>query len=170
MSEEPTANLRPGGAPPIRLAPATTPLDLDRARTLFREYAEALGFPLDFQGFEEELGSLPGEYAAPGGMIVLAFVGEEPAGCVALRPLAEAGVCEMKRMYVRPAHQGRGLGRRLGERIMADARAAGYRVMRLDTVATMVTAITLYESLGFRRIPPYRYNPIAGALYFEATL
>ena len=167
-------SIDPGAAAPpvplVELAPAVGAADLELARTLFREYAGTLGFPLDFQDFERELAELPGEYAEPGGTIVLARVGGAIAGCVALRPLAAAGACEMKRMYVRPEFQGRGLGRRLGERILADARARGYRVMRLDTIDTMRPAIALYEDLGFRRIPPYRYNPIAGALYFEAEL
>lgn len=154
----------------FRLFAAASPEDLMWARELFREYAATLGFALDFQGFEEEMAALPGEYAEPEGTIVLAFAGEEPAGCVALRPLEEAGACEMKRMYVRPAARGRGLGRQLGERVMDDARARGYRVMRLDTIDTMIPAIALYEDLGFRTIPPYRFNPIKGALYFEAEL
>jgi putative acetyltransferase len=152
------------------LAPATIGADLDIARTLFREYAGTLPFALDFQDFEEELAALPGEYAEPRGTIVLARVEGAVAGCVALRPLEEPGVCEMKRMYVRPEFQGRGIGRRLGERILEDARARGYRRMRLDTIDTMKPAIALYEDLGFRTIPPYRYNPIEGALYFEAEL
>ena len=152
------------------LAPAGGEADLEIARTLFREYAGTLGFALDFQDFEEELAALPGEYAEPEGTIVLARVEGAVAGCVALRPLAEPGVCEMKRMYVRPEFQGRGIGRRLGVRILEDARARGYRRMRLDTIDTMKPAIALYEDLGFRTIPPYRFNPIAGALYFEAEL
>lgn len=156
--------------PAVRLVAAATPAELDCARALFRAYADSLGFGLDFQGFEEELAALPGEYAEPAGTIVLAWVGEEAAGCVALRPLDEPGACEMKRMYVRPGHQGRGLGRRLAARLLADARQRGYRVMRLDTIDSMAPAIALYESLGFRRIGPYRYNPIPGAAFFEATL
>ena len=154
----------------FRLLAAASPKDLLWARELFREYAATLGFALDFQGFEEEMAALPGEYAEPRGTIVLAFAGEEPVGCVALRPLEEAGVCEMKRMYGRPAARGRGLGRMLGERVMDDARARGYHVMRLDTIDTMMPAIALYEDLGFRTIEPYRFNPIPGALYFEADL
>jgi GNAT superfamily N-acetyltransferase len=163
-------SIDPHAPPPISLAVAAGPADLELARTLFREYAGTLGFGLDFQGFEEELNGLPGEYAEPAGTIVLAHAGAVAAGCVALRPLPEPGACEMKRMYVRPAFQGKGLGRRLGERILDDARARGYRVMRLDTIDTMVPAIALYRDLGFRVIPPYRYNPIPGALYFEAEL
>jgi len=157
--------------PPLVLRPAASPADFDVARTLFREYAAGLGFPLDFQGFEDELAALPGEYAEPAGTIVLAFdAAGTPVGCVALRPLEDPGVCEMKRMYVREEARGSGLGRRLGERILADARARGYRAMRLDTIDTMTPAIELYRSLGFRPIPAYRFNPIPGAVYFEADL
>jgi len=153
------------------LRPASSAADLDAARTLFREYAAGLGFPLDFQGFEAELAALPGEYAEPHGTIVLAFAASgDPVGCVALRPLEESGACEMKRMYVRDTARGTGLGRRLAERILADARGLGYRVMRLDTIDTMTPAIGLYRSLGFRPIPAYRFNPIPGAVYFEAEL
>jgi putative acetyltransferase len=155
---------------PVELRAAATPAELGHARALFREYAETLPFALDFQGFEAELAGLPGEYAEPAGTILLAWVGGEAAGCVALRPLDERGTCEMKRMYVRPAFQGRGIGRRLGERILADARARGYRAMRLDTIDAMAPAIALYRDLGFAPIAPYRFNPIPGALYFEAEL
>ena len=159
-------------APAVELTPAASADDFAIARTLFREYAATLPFALDFQGFEEELAALPGEYAEPRGTIVLARIGGAVAGCVALRPIGDAAerACEMKRMWVRPSFQGRGLGRKLGVRILDDARRRGYRVMRLDTIDTMAPAIALYEDLGFRRIPPYRYNPIAGALYFEAEL
>jgi GNAT superfamily N-acetyltransferase len=152
------------------LRPARAPSELEHARTLFREYASGLGFELDFQGFEDELAHLPGEYAEPRGIILLAWDGATPVGCVALRPLEDEGVCEMKRMYVRPAGRGRGLGRTLGTAILTEARARGYRAMRLDTIDRMTEAITLYRSLGFREIPAYRFNPIAGALYFEAEL
>jgi GNAT superfamily N-acetyltransferase len=152
------------------LRPARTPQELAHAATLFREYANGLSFALDFQDFETELAHLPGEYAEPRGIILLAWDGEHPVGCVALRPLDDPGACEMKRMFVRPAGRGRGLGRVLGEAIVAEARARGYRAMRLDTIDTMHVAIALYRSLGFREIPAYRYNPMAGALYFEAAL
>ena len=157
--------------PDVLVHPAHPARDLPTIRTLFREYAASLGFALDFQGFEDELLHLPGEYAEPRGTILLAFgPAGEAWGVVALRPLADEGVCEMKRMYVRPAARGTGLGRRLGEAILAEARARGYRAMRLDTIDTMLPAITLYESLGFRRIEAYRFNPMPGALYFEAAL
>jgi putative acetyltransferase len=156
-------------APRIRRADPAQ--DLVIVRTLFREYAASLGFALDFQGFEDELLGLPGEYAEPRGAIVLAEGPQEEAwGVVALRPLASEATCEMKRMYVRPVARGQGLGRVLGAAILAEARARGYRAMRLDTIDTMTAAITLYESLGFRRIEAYRFNPLPGALYFEASL
>ena len=157
--------------PPSRIRPADPAHDLVTVRTLFREYAASLGFALDFQGFEDELLALPGEYAEPRGTILVAEgPGGEAWGVVALRPLEGEATCEMKRMYVRPIARGHGLGRILGEAILAEARARGYRAMRLDTIDTMTPAITLYESLGFRRIEAYRFNPMPGALYFEASL
>ncbi len=158
----------------IRVRAAVVPDELPLVRELFLEYARGLGFDLDFQGFEHELAGLPGEYAPPRGAILLgerldADGGATVLAAVALRPLA-GDVCEMKRMYVRPAARGLGLGRALGEAIVAEGRRLGYRAMRLDTIDTMLPAIALYESLGFRRIAPYRYNPMPGALYFEATL
>ncbi len=144
-------------------------------RVLFREYADSLGFSLSFQGFEEELAGLPGEYAPPRGRLLIVYHAAEqggasvPAGCAALRPL-EAGICELKRMYVPPAFRGRGLGRLLAVRLLAEARQAGYRSVRLDTIDTMKEALGLYRALGFREIPPYRYNPIPGAVYLERDL
>ena len=158
--------------PTLTCRHAASPADLDAARALFREYAASLPFPLDFQGFEDELAGLPGEYAGPAGAILLAEEEDTGriAGCVALRPLEEPGVCEMKRMYVRPEFRGRHVGRALGERILAEARARGYRAMRLDTIDTMTPAIALYRELGFAPIAAYRFNPIPGARFFEAEL
>ena len=145
--------------------------DLATVRLLFREYAQSLGFSLDFQGFEDELRALPGEYAEPGGVILLAdSPAGDPWGIVALRPLEDDGVCEMKRMYVRPEARGTGLGRLLGEAIVAEGRERGYRAMRLDTLDTMKAALTLYRSLGFREIAAYRYNPLPNVVYLERAL
>jgi len=143
--------------------------DIPLARELFLEYASSLDFDLGFQGFQEELHSLPGDYSPPQGAILLAFAGDRPAGCIALRPL-EAGLCEMKRLYVRPGFQGRGLGRRLTEALLHRATELGYEGVRLDTVPSMKAAITMYRSMGFYEIPPYRVNPVAGATYFERQL
>jgi len=131
---------------------------------LCREYAASLPFSLCFQGFEEEMRALPGKYAAPWGCILLAYEGDEPVGCVAVREI-EAGeddagrVCEMKRMFTRPAYRGRGIGRELAVRLLGEARAAGYGTMKLDSESTFAAAIALYRSLGFRDIPRYNDDP-----------
>lgn len=142
---------------------------LGEVRRIFQEYAGSLDVDLCFQGFAEELQRLPGDYAPPGGRLYLAVAGERVAGCIALRPLGE-GVGELKRMYVRPEFRGQGLARRMCRRLLAEARRAGYRAVRLDSLASMTRAVALYRSLGFREIPAYRYNPLPGALYFELDL
>jgi len=153
----------------IDIVSVITPDQIDQIRTLFLEYGESLGFSLCFQGFDQELAGLPGDYAPPHGSLLIAYVDHEPAGCVALHRL-EGVICEMKRLYVRPAHRRLGLGRQLAERIIEDARARGYNRMRLDTINTMTAALTLYRDLGFVEIPPYRPNPIDGAVYLELVL
>jgi GNAT superfamily N-acetyltransferase len=157
----------------LSLTAAPSAAQLAAVRVLFRQYADSLGFDLGFQGFAEELAGLPGDYSPPRGRLLLAMSeageGSEAAGCVALRPL-ESETCEMKRMFIPPIFRGRGLGRRLAERLIVEARQAGYRRMRLDSIDFMKEALGLYRSLGFRDIPPYRYNPIPGAVFLELDL
>jgi len=154
----------------IELIQAVLPAHVEQARELFLEYAGSLDFSLCFQSFDEELKSLPGAYAPPSGRLLLAHVAGQPAGCIALRKLEE-GICEMKRLYVRPGFRGKNLGRLLVDRLIAEARAIGYQRMRLDTIgSSMQKAIALYREIGFTEIPPYRSNPIEGALYLELQL
>jgi GNAT superfamily N-acetyltransferase/uncharacterized HAD superfamily protein len=148
---------------------AESPADIDAARELFEAYARALDFDLDFQNFAAELKTLPGDYAPPDGCILLARDGARGVGCVGLRKL-DSETCEMKRLYVRPEARGRGTGRKLAEAVIKRAKKIGYRRMRLDTVASMKAANGLYAALGFRPIAAYRYNPLAGAQYYELEL
>jgi putative acetyltransferase len=138
-------------------------------RSLFKEYADSLGIDLCFQDFQEELATLPGSYAPPDGRLLLAFHNDQPAGCVALRPL-EPGICEMKRLYVRPTFRSLGVGKLLAEQVISEARTVGYRRMRLDSLPSMTAALGLYRRLGFREIPPYRADPIEGAVFLELEL
>jgi len=153
----------------LDIAPAASPADLDEARVLLREYVAEVGDCRCFAGFEAELAALPGEYAPPGGALLVARAAGRPAGCVALRPIAP-GACEMKRLYVRPEFRGTGLGRALAAEVIAAARRAGYGTLLLDTLPAMTEAIALYRSLGFRSRGPYSPSPTPGAIFFELSL
>lgn len=160
--------------PDIRLLSPDTPELLEAAREIFLEYAGTL--PPDllaFQGFARELDTLPGEYAPPHGLLLLAFVDGELAGCGALRPMPDvdyANACEMRRLYVRPVFRRFGLGRVLAEALISGAQQAGYSVMLLDTLDEMEAARGLYVALGFEDIPPYYFNPLPGAHYLKVEL
>jgi GNAT superfamily N-acetyltransferase len=143
--------------------------DLAVVRLLFEEYRNWLGIDLGFQRFDQELTSLPGDYGRPRGRLWLAMMGAEAAGCAAIRPIGERD-CEMKRLYVRPAHRGKGVGKRLASTAVAAAKELGYGRVLLDTLASMSDATRLYRSLGFRETEPYTYNPFPDALYFALDL
>lgn len=159
--------------PSLQLITPASRQELDAIRAIFQEYADSLGVDLCFQQFDEELASLPGEYAPPRGALFLASVDGEIAGCCALRPLDTAdypNAAEMKRLYVRKPFRNFGLGRQLAEATLDAAREAGYASVLLDTLDEMETARALYEELGFQEVPPYYHNPIPGAHYLRATL
>lgn len=152
------------------LIQATLPAHIDQARALFLEYGRSLDFSLCFQSFDEEMKNLPGAYGPPDGRLLLAMDADHAAGCIALRKL-EPGICEMKRLYVRPEDRGNGLGKLLAERLIEEARAIGYERMRLDTIAAaMKDAVALYRRMGFQEIPPYSSVPIESALWMELAL
>ncbi len=153
----------------MEIIPAETPEQLSRVRYLFSRYEQFLGVDLCFQEFEAELASLPGKYAPPDGRLVLATEGGQAAGCVAIRKIDD-GVCEMKRLYVRPEFRSCGLGRRLAREMIRHAVEAGYAAMRLDTLDRLAEAMSLYESLGFRRTEPYYDNPLDGVVFWELPL
>lgn len=160
----------------IEIAPPRTPADHEAVKALFTEYAGSLGFSLAYQGFETEMADFPGQYAAPDGALLLARSGGTPVGAVALRRLGD-GICEMKRLYVKPGLRGvrtadgRSIGRALAEGIVEEARAKGYRRMRLDTIGDkMQAAISLYRSMGFVAIPPYYASPVPDTAYMELAL
>ncbi len=158
------------GVTGVTILQASSPAQIAQARELFVEYAKSLGFSLCFQNFDAELAGLPGDYAPPDGRLLLTEYEGQLAGCGALHKL-ESGICEMKRLYLRPQFRGKGLGRMMAERLIADARAIGYQRMRLDTVGpVMQDAVAMYRRLGFKEIEAYRENPMAGTLYMELEL
>ena len=153
----------------FELRQARQPAELAACRELFAEYQRSTGVSLCFQGFDRELAGLPGDYAPPRGRLYLALARGKPAGCVALRPLFHRDA-EIKRLYVRPAHRGSGLGRTLALRVIEDARALGYETLKLDTLPAMKAAQRMYEDLGFRDTAPYNDNPVAGVRFMALEL
>jgi len=154
----------------MKLIQASSTEDIQQARQLFEEYAAWLGINLCFQNFDKELAGLPGDYAPPNGRLFLADDGDGVVGCVALRKIGDR-VGEMKRLYVRPAFRGRGLGRALTEKLIAEAKQIGYASLRLDTLpGKMDQAVAMYRSLGFEEVAPYYQNPVAGATFMELVL
>jgi len=157
----------------IQLLCAASADAMDAARVIFRAYAGALAVPECFVDFEQELQDLPGEYAPPRGQLLLALVEGVVVGCCALRPLDSvdyAGACEMRRLYVDVKYRGRGIGRQLAQAQLDFAQLSAYRCVLLDTLSDMEAARALYDELGFEEIPPYYFNPIAGAHYLKADL
>lgn len=160
-------------SPNVEFRTPTTPDDFDRLKEVFLEYADGLGIDLAFQGFDDELQNLPGDYAEPRGALQMAWVNGVVAGCCAMRPLDTVdypNASEMKRLYVRPAFRRMGLGRQLAETILDKARAAGYDSVLLDTLNNMDSARALYQDLHFEDVPPYYFNPVEGAHYLRVKL
>lgn len=153
----------------LELVAAASAEEVAACRDLFVEYQRGLGVSLCFQGFDAELAALPGDYAPPRGRLVLALRAGRPAGCIALRPLFHRDA-EMKRLYVRAAHRGSGLGRMLATHIIAEARALGYETLKLDTLPQMLAAQRMYEKLGFRDTAPYNDNPVSGVRFLALDL
>jgi putative acetyltransferase len=153
----------------VRIIHSHLPEQVDKVRSLFKQYAIGIGLDLGYQNFDNELVNLPGEYTPPQGALLMAIERSVPLGCVAMRPM-ERSICEMKRLFVKPAHRGKGIGRQLVQNIVDEARLAGYQRMRLDSISSMQEAIHLYQSEGFEEIEPYCWNPIPGAMYFELDL
>jgi GNAT superfamily N-acetyltransferase len=156
---------------PFRLTKVRSPSEIAAAAALFREYADWLGIDLCFQDFENELATLPGKYAPPGGELMLACsIAGDALGCVGVRPLDGTAVCEMKRLYVRPSARGLGVGRGLIAAIITAAEALGYAEMKLDTLPAMDSAMGLYRLFGFAEIAPYYFNPVPGTRYLGKRL
>ena len=153
----------------LKIIQAKSEEQLNIIRKLFTEYTNWLGFDLSFQNFEKEFAELPGQYTLPKGRLLLAIYNNKIAGCVGLREFKK-GICEMKRMYVKPKYRRKGIGKRLAISVIEEAKKIGYKKMRLDTVPWMKEAIELYYSLGFKKIKPYRFNPIKGSLFLELIL
>jgi GNAT superfamily N-acetyltransferase len=153
----------------VAIRQASTPRDIELAHALFVEYAQWLKVDLCFQGFEQELATLPGAYAPPQGRLLLAGMPDEAFACIALRPL-EGGSGEVKRLYVQPAHRGEGWAKRIAQMLLDEARFIGYRELKLDTLAWMAPARALYTSLGFRECAPYYRNPLPGVVYMSLSL
>ncbi len=169
-SPTPPAQPGPPGPPgPIDIRRVITPEQVAQAKALVVEMVEELGLDLSFQGWDKELATFPAKYQPPHGLLLLASIDGEPAGCVAYQNLGD-GHCEMKRLYVRPAFRGRGISRALVERLASEARTAHFTKMVWDTLETMAEALALYRRLGAREVPPYYDNPLPGVLYFGISL
>lgn len=155
--------------PVFTIVPTRSAIEVREVADLIREYRDSLRVDLSFQHFDEEVAALPGDYAEPHGVLLLARVGDAAAGCVALRPL-DSATAEMKRLYVSPAYRGMNIGEALARAAIDAARERGYRAMRLDTLPSMHAARAMYVKLGFREIPPYRFNPVAGTTFLQLEL